>query len=195
MKKNDEALAALDKAIARRPTPSHLLVEKARIYGFQGNMKAALAELDKANAAAPDSLGVLMLRANVLQELGEKQKAVADVDRALEKLRQQGPKDEDVLLLLGTLYQTLKEYDKAIDIYSDLLREHPDHWKCLRDRGDALLSVGKRAEAIADFDTVLKSAQGRDHAEQPRLAAGHRAGGQAPRRPPGRDLGHAKPAA
>ena len=43
--------------------------------------------------------------------------------------------------MLATLYQTLKEYDKAIDIYSDLLREHPDHWKCLRGRGDALLSV------------------------------------------------------
>ncbi len=155
MKKNDEALAALDKAIALSHDTVPLLVEKARIYGFQGNMKAALAELDKANAAAPNSLGVLMLRANVLQELGEKQKAVADVDNALAKLRQQGPADEEALLMVATLYQTLKEYDKAIDIYSDILREHPDHWKCLRDRGDALLSVGKRAEAVADLDRAV----------------------------------------
>ena len=33
-----------------------------------------------------------------------------------------------------------------------MLREHPENWLFLRGRGDALLSMGRRGEAIADFE-------------------------------------------
>jgi tetratricopeptide (TPR) repeat protein len=185
MKKYDEALAVLDKAMALAPDTAALLVEKARIDLAQGKAKAALEELDKADAIVPDNPGLLLLRAGVRFDLGQKDEALADVERVLaaapdasealrlhallllssqkldaaaadlEKLRLQDPKDEPILLELALVYQSLKQYDKAIEIYSGVLRRHPDRWKFLRGRGDALLSVGRRGEAIADFDKVL----------------------------------------
>ena len=161
-------------------------MQRARIFGLQANMKAALAELDKAHDIEPGNLAVLLLRAGVLQDLGEKAKALADIDRilelkpdlpeavrlriallitdkkldeaaaGLEKLRQQNPKDEAVLLELGELYHMQKKYDKAIDIYSAALADHPDQWQFLRARGDAQLNCGRRTKAIADFDKALK---------------------------------------
>jgi tetratricopeptide (TPR) repeat protein len=120
-----------------------------------------------------------------LQELGEKVKALADIDRVLEikpdlaeairlrivllitdkkydeavagleKIRQQNPRDEAILLQLGEIYHLQKKYDKAVEIYSAGLAEHPDEWQFLRARGDAQLNWGHRAEAIVDLDKAL----------------------------------------
>ena len=44
-----------------------------------------------------------------------------------------------------------------------MLREHPENWLFLRGRGDALLSMGKRAEAIADFEkAAAQQPKGKD---------------------------------
>ena len=175
----DKALAlAPDAAVP-------LLVEKARIYVLAEKMKDALEALNKADAAAPDNPDLLLLRAGIRLELGQKDQALADVERVLvarpdapdalrlravllfdskkldaavadlEKLHQLDPKDEPVLLELAMVYQAQKKYDKAVEVYSGVLRQHPDRWKFLRGRGDVLLSAGKRGEAITDFDKAL----------------------------------------
>ena len=108
-------------------------MQRARIFGLQANMKAALAELDKAHELEPGNLAVLLLRAGVWQDLGEKAKPWPTSNASwnssptcprrsgcgsrcswrtrsstrrpagLEKLRQQNPKDEAVLLNWASL--------------------------------------------------------------------------------------------
>ena len=197
------------------------LVQRARIFGLQANMKAALAELDKAHEVEPSNLAVLLLRAAVLQELGEKVKALADIDRVLEikpdlpeairlriallitdkkfdeaaagleKLRQQNPKDEDLLLQLGELYHMQKEIRQG---RGNLLRRpgRQSRHVAVSPRPAATPnSTGATAPKPSPTSTRRSApAQRRRHPQQPSLGAGHRPGGEAPRRQAGPALGH-----
>jgi tetratricopeptide (TPR) repeat protein len=186
LKKYDEALATVDKIRELSPKAGYLLMQKARIHIAQADLKAALADLSEARKQEPDNIAVLLLRATVYQESGEKEKAMADADEALkiepksgaamrlramlladagkfeeavvalEKLRELDPADSLALLQLAMLYSSLKKSDKAIEIYTAVLTEDPEQWMALRGRGDALLNLGKQAEAVADYDKAIK---------------------------------------
>ncbi len=49
---------------------------------------------------------------------------------------------------------------KAIDTATSVLSKDPDNFAALRVRADAYLSIGKHAEAIADFDKALAQKEG-----------------------------------
>ena len=184
-KKLADALAVLDKARSVAPDNVDLPVTKARIYTLDANYKSALDELNRAAAVEPANLGVLLLRAAVYQEMGNKAKALEDIDKILklkprlpaamrdraillsdlgkfddavsqlEQLQKANPKDPLTLLQLGMLYTAQKSYDKSVAAYSALLADHPEEWMAYRGRGDALLNLGRRIEAVADYDKAL----------------------------------------
>lgn len=184
--KYDEAVAALAKAREVEPKSVAPLVQQARVHAMQMNLQAAVDDLDQAHKMEPDNLAVLLLRASVYQELGEDAKAMADVeqilrlrpglptamrframlladakklDEALAVLRElieKHPEDEQARLQLAMLHAVAERPRKAIEIYSALLEKDADNWIALRGRGDAYLSIGRHAEAIADFDRAMK---------------------------------------
>ena len=186
LKKYDEALAALDKAHQLNPASVVPLLQRARVHSSQANLDAALEDINQALAMGPDNVDVLLMRASVYQEKGENEKALADADRAielrpnlpvalriralllaesqrfdeavdeLEKLNKLNPKDSLTLFLLARLFVAQKKTAKAIDTYTTLLAQKPDQWQALQERGDAYLNVGRQAEAIADYEKVLK---------------------------------------
>jgi len=57
---------------------------------------------------------------------------------------------------LGDRYFRNGEYEKAIDAYTEYLRLEPTHIKSLYNRGRAYEELGKHAEALEDFNKVLK---------------------------------------
>ena len=186
MKRYDEAILALDKAQELDPQSIGPLLQKARVHLLQENYAAALHELDRARNAEPDNLGILMLRAGILDESGDRVKAMADVDEALKlqpdyppakrmkaillaneerfaeaiaelrELRKAEPTNETTWLQLAMLHSAAKQFADAVRVYDDLLKLQPDSWVVLRGRGDALLNVGKHAEAVADYEKALK---------------------------------------
>ena len=185
-KKLKEAIAVLEKAHTLAPDNVDLPMTEARIYLDQGDHKAALDALNRAIAAEPANLAPILLRAAVYQAMGDKAKALADVDKILqmkprlpaamrerailltdlgkfdeavaqlEKLRDAGPKDPMTLLQLGMLYTAQKNCQKAIEAFSALLADHPDEWMAYRGRADACLNLGRRADALADYDKALR---------------------------------------
>lgn len=185
-KKLADALAVLDKARSVAPDNVDLPMTKARIYTLEANYKSALEELNRAATVEPGNLGVLLLRAAVYQEMGNKAKALEDIDKILqlkprlpaamrdraillsdlgkfddavaqlEQLHKANPKDPLTLLQLGMLYSAQKSYQKSIDAYSSLLTDHPEEWMAYRGRADALLNLGRRAEAVTDYDKALR---------------------------------------
>ena len=74
---------------------------------------------------------------------------------ALETLRRQDPKDLSVLEQLGLLYGAKKDYAKAIDLYSAVLKRRPKDAVVLVMRAETLVSAGRRAEALTDYDKSL----------------------------------------
>ncbi len=186
MERYDEAILALDKAQEIEPQSIFPLLQKARVHLLQENYAAALHELNRAQTVEPDNLGVLMLRAGVHEESGDREKAMADIDEALNlqpgyppakrmrailladeerfaeaiaelrDLRRASPTDEATLLQLAMLHTAAKQFEEATRLYADLLKLQPENWLVLRGRGDALLNMGKHAEAIADYEKALE---------------------------------------
>ena len=152
----------------------------------KSNYKAAAEELTRALAIDGSSLPILELRAALYEQLGEKAKALADVEKILEikpgqpnimrmravlladlgkydaaveelqNLHKANPKDSLTMLQLGMLYTSMKKYDKAIEVFTAILADHPDDVDAMRGRADALLNLGRRADAVADYERALK---------------------------------------
>jgi tetratricopeptide (TPR) repeat protein len=186
LKRYDEALADFTKAHELEPKAVSPLYQKGRALGLQGKFKEARDVLDQAYLIDPTHLGVLLLRSSVLQELKENDRALADVDRALklrpglavamqlraallagsnkfaeaidqlEALQRATPEDSDVDLQLAMFYNVEQRPRKAIELFSKVLTKDPKSFIALRGRADAYLSVGKQAEAIADYEQALE---------------------------------------
>lgn len=186
LKQYDKAVADLQKAHQLEPKAATPLFQLGRVFGMQGKFPEALETLNKAYVLDPGNAGVLLLRATVYQELKQTDEALADVDRVLklrpglpmamqlraallagsnkfeeaisqlEALRRAVPDDPDVDLQLAMFYNVEGRPRKAIELFSKVLAKEPQHFVALRGRADALLSVGKQAEAIADYETALK---------------------------------------
>lgn len=181
-----EAMKSFDKAIELNPKNSMAYTHRARIYAVEGDNEKALAELDKGLSVDPNSLNVLLLRARVYQQAGDNKKALADVDRALkirpglvqalqlhavlaagagkfdaaindlEQLKRAAPGNTELLMQLGMFYAADKKPQKAVDTFDQVIAEDGKNWIAYRGRADAYLSIGKQAEAIADYEAALK---------------------------------------
>ncbi len=184
--KIDESLAAFDRAIKLDPDLTTAYANRARVYVLKEQLHKAIADLDKALEQKPGALQVLLLRARVHAQAEQLPEALEDVDRALkivpgslpalrlraellagsgkigeaieglEKLTQALPTNSELLLQLGTYYLADKQPQRAIEIFNSILEADPANWLALRSRADALLSVGKHAAAIADYEATLK---------------------------------------
>jgi tetratricopeptide (TPR) repeat protein len=147
-----EALADLDKAIELQPQEIANSEAKALVLAQAKRFDEALATMDAYLKLAPDAIPALRFRAMLLVEAGRGAEARAE----LEKLHQAHPKDTALAFQLAALYVSQKRHSKAIVIFTAILKEKPDHWPALRGRGDALLNIGRQAEAIADYEQALK---------------------------------------
>ncbi len=183
LKRYEEALESLNKARQLAPKAVGPLIEESRAYGLQSKFDAALEALQQAYLLEPGNPLVLLLRASVYQELGKHDEALEDVDNVLELrpglpeairlramlLAQAGKFDlaatqmeelqkptSDDNLHTAVYYSRGGRPRKAIDKLSVVLEGQPDHPMALHLRGDALLGIGKQAEAIADYEKALK---------------------------------------
>ena len=188
LKRFDEALVSLDKAQQLKPGSVAPLTMRVQIHVQQKNMDAALRDLNLAHSRQPKNVVVLLLRANLYHELDKPEKALADVDKAielrpdfdrarrlramllvkagkldqviaeLEKLRERTPKDIEVQAQLAMLYTAKKQPSKAAKIFTAILAQKPDNVAAMSGRANAMLGMGKHADAIADYDKALKLA-------------------------------------
>jgi tetratricopeptide (TPR) repeat protein len=186
MKKYDEALAALDQARKLVPNSIVPLLRMRQIHLLQKKIDEALDDLNKAVALDPSNADLLLLRSSLYLEKGDKENALADVKEAVqlqpknstairayaviltemgkfdealaqaEKARKLEPNNPFPVLQMGIVHVKQKRSNKAIEIYSEFLKEHPDDATILYARGDACLNVGKQAEAVADYEKAYK---------------------------------------
>lgn len=186
LEKYDEALETTNRAIEVAPDESMGFNMRARIYALKGDLKAALADLDKSVGVEEDGIPALLMRARIRQALGETDKALEDVNRALElrpglvqglelrsallaasdkleeaigdlrKLLHADPDRVEWRLQLAMYHQADDRPRKAIQMFTEILEDDEKNWLALRGRGDAYISIGQHAKAIADLEAAHK---------------------------------------
>lgn len=170
----DKAIADLNRAIDLQPDSFVAFLDRAEVYWERGDRKAAAKDFGRAREAR--ELQDEDLAPTVLQRITIR--AEGNIERALESMRQYAELDEldaeisgrdpdpDYRFQIGDTYFRTLRYPEAIDALTLLLdRLSEDNrdpktmtarFLSLRDRADAYLSIGKHAEAVADYEIAVR---------------------------------------
>jgi tetratricopeptide (TPR) repeat protein len=148
----EKAVADLDEGLKIEPQDRIALYMRARVHYLQDKFDAARDDLGKFMQLEPASPQGVLLRSMIAA--GEKRfhEAISD----LQLLLRANPKNVELRLQLGGYLVADQRPRKAIEIFTAIIEEDKDNWVALRSRGDALLSISKHKEAIADYEAGLK---------------------------------------
>jgi tetratricopeptide (TPR) repeat protein len=161
--KNDlkSALADLTEALKVDPNDLPSLLMRSRLNAAEGNDDEARADVEKALRISPDLPQAILMRSMLAAQQEKYGEAIADI----QSLLQTDPTNVEYRLQLATYMVGDKRPRKAIDVLTSIIEEMGEELNeeqketksdALRARGDALLSVGKHADAIKDYEEALK---------------------------------------
>jgi tetratricopeptide (TPR) repeat protein len=155
------AIQDLDAALGINANDLSALMLRSRLHAAEGNDEQAKADVEKALRLQPELPQGILLRSMLAAQKKKYDEAIAD----LQLLLQTDPTNAEYRLQLATYYVGDKRPRKAIELLTSIIEgitddadadERETKSDALRARGDALLSVGKHAEAIKDYDSALK---------------------------------------
>lgn len=157
----DGALKDLDEALAINGNDMQALLMRSNLHASKGNDEKAKADVDKLLKQAPDLPQAILLRSMIAA--GKKRWGDAITD--MQVLLQSDPTNAEWRIRLAGYYVGDSRPRKAVEILTqvlDTLRDENDaasretRVDALRARGDALLSVGRHADAVKDYEEALK---------------------------------------
>lgn len=150
--KYDESLADWNKALELKPGNPGALLGRGRVYFMKEDLKAAAADIDRVLERDPGNIQAVYLKSLIFAA----DKNFVDAIRTLQNALRSDPTNVDLRLQIASYYVGDERPRKAIRILTQVLGDAPDSWRAMRARGDALLSVGKHAEAIEDYNKAVK---------------------------------------
>jgi tetratricopeptide (TPR) repeat protein len=162
------ALADLSRAIELDPTQAEYFYERGSAYAVDNQADKALEDYGQAITLKPDDVQALMARAALRAQRNDPAEAIGpDLDAAARA----APREGDMRLALGDLYQRVRNYPAAIAQYDDWIASHRDDVHMARARsarcraralagqgldqalGDCNFAVRKDAKAAAFLDS------------------------------------------
>lgn len=148
----EEAIEAFTEVLLMEPHALLTRVFRAEAYLALEDTDRAMADVDAVLAEQPGLVAALRLRAQILAAEDKLDEAIA----AMEELIKQAP-NEPALHMQLALYCVLAERPRrAIDAYNAVLADVPDNYLARRNRGDAYLTIGDHATAVADFNKAYE---------------------------------------
>ncbi len=147
----EKAIADLDKALELEPSSNALLM-RARLHYFADDLPTARADVEQYLRIKPDSLEAVLLRSLIAAADKRFREAISDLQQVVARV----PNRVDLKLQLATFYNYDQRPSKAIKLTTEIIEDDDANWRALRTRADALLSVGKHAEAIDDYSAALE---------------------------------------
>jgi Tfp pilus assembly protein PilF len=145
------ALEQLNKALEKDPEDDDALLLRAQVHSALKEPEKAKADVQKALSLNPDSERAIVMRSLLAAQEKRFAEAIADIRLLL----QADPKNELLRIQLASYYVADKRPRKAIELLTAVIQDNEKSSEALRARGDALLSVAKHAEAIADYERAL----------------------------------------
>ena len=149
--RHDDALDAMDRALALEP--DHALAHRDRAVALRqlGRPQEALAAVDQALRLDPKDHQGCFLRSDLLARLGRPKEALAAIDRAIQLAPNRHSRFRRGRILLA-----LDRHEEALAIFDAALASNPGHVAALLNRGVALFGLGRFEEAAMAFERVLE---------------------------------------
>jgi Flp pilus assembly protein TadD len=151
LKRYDEALATLDRAIALNPEFPHALFNRGNALSGLKRYADALVSYDKAIALSPGFQEALYNRGNALKELDRYADALESFERALAV----NPGDCEAHNSRGCVLQGLQRDEEALQSFDRALALKPDYVEALYNRGNVLKDLWRCEEALQSYDRAL----------------------------------------
>jgi tetratricopeptide (TPR) repeat protein len=90
-----------------------------------------------------------------LADLYIAEKMIDEAQVLIERSLKYNPHSISGLILLGRVFKTREDYQKAIECFDKALTKAPTNWHCLLLRADTFLKLQKPKKALSDFKKVL----------------------------------------
>src|SRR5262249_26130845 len=151
------AIQDLDQAVNIDGNDVGALLMRSRLNAAEGNDDQAKADVERALRIRPELPEAVITRSM----LAARKEKWAEALAGMQLLLQSHPTNNDYRLRLATYLVGDKRPRKAIELLTTVIdgtssdadkEQRETKSDALRARGDALLSVGKHAEAIKDYD-------------------------------------------
>ena len=184
----ETAIKHLDLAVEAAPRSQTVYLLRANARAEAKNFKAAIADVNKSIEIDPTGAASYLIRSQLRQQIEQFDLALADVNRALElaprsnrsrllrisiyvsqgklgeaiadlqELTRRHPENLELQIQLADLYRLDQRPDATLALYDNILAVDPENMYAHRGRADALLNVGKQAQAIKSYEVALKLA-------------------------------------
>lgn len=118
----DAAIADLTRACELAPSESTYFYQRGLSYWHKGQEDAALADFDQAIKLKPDNVGALIDRASLRVS---RHATAAEVTPDLEAAGRELPRQAEMRLRIGDLYQSVEQPAAAVTEYSKWIDSHP----------------------------------------------------------------------
>ncbi|HEY6290957.1 MAG TPA: tetratricopeptide repeat protein [Terriglobia bacterium] len=141
-----EAVTRLD------PKDTDSFIALGRLYRLTNQGGKAEEIFKKAIGSDPGSKPALSYLAELYLDQGDYSEAIA----TLQKIPA-GDMDPAALVMLGRAYMQDRDYDKAVDAFSQALEQDPDNEELRQYHAEALIASGKTAEARTELQKILKT--------------------------------------
>lgn len=147
----DEAIDTMKMAIDREPDSVYLQMELAVLYLQKKDNPNALQVVEAILKKYPDNVDALVMAATIKKTLDKN----ADVKSLYERVLLHDPNRKSVYQVLGKLYFTEGDYDKAADVYTKMIRRFPDDYVGYYYMGEIYGVQGKYDKAEEAFLKTL----------------------------------------
>lgn len=148
----DEALAVFERILDRAPTFAPAAYDCARLHEKRGEAALALGLYRQAVAAQPNIIPAHIAIARLAEAQGRPQEADAAFRQALEL----APGDAALHCTYAEVLARRQQFDGALDHYRRATELAPDYAEAHAGLGYMLAFSGRRREAIAQWETVLR---------------------------------------
>ncbi|MFM7015930.1 MAG: tetratricopeptide repeat protein [Bacteroidota bacterium] len=110
------------------PDSSSFIMKEAELFALAGKKEKALALLEKVERVSPFDPEVFVIKGNIYSILQIYDSAISSYKKALSLADEQ---KDDIYFRIGIAYQSLGNFNAAIDFYRDCLKDNPQHEACL----------------------------------------------------------------
>lgn len=147
-KQYPQAEAVLKKDVATHPADARARIELANLY-LLGMRKPqqAIPLYREALKINPSHMRAHYALAGAFQATGQYEPAVQEMEAAVRL----APQDPVMLQALGVLYESRREYDKALGAFAQALHAQPNYFPAHVNRGGIFLQQGKPGQALEEF--------------------------------------------